>query len=87
MTTASPYKTTDFVGFDEQRDAAAFAAALQPEEPQLQFVGSAVNPFPGALDVLFFRGVLLVVRSHLLIPLNWISDTLLSSFLGLQRWL
>ena len=63
MTTVSSYKTTDFVGFEEQRDAAAFAAALQPEEPLLQFVGSAVNPFPGALDVLFFRGVLLVVRS------------------------
>ena len=62
MSSSSAYKSTDFVGFAEQRDAAAFAAALQPEEPQVQFVGSAVNPYPGALDVPFFRGVLLVVR-------------------------
>ena len=50
----STYETTDTVGFKAQRDAAAFGAACQVEETLLQFVGSAVNPFSGALDVLVF---------------------------------
>lgn len=49
------------MGLEEQRDADAFAAALQPQEPELQSLPPAANPAPGALDVLLFRGVLLVV--------------------------
>ena len=55
MALVSSCKATDFVRFEEQRGATAFTAALQPEEPLLPIVGSAVNLFPGALDVLFFQ--------------------------------
>lgn len=51
-----------FVGSEEQREAAAFACALHPREPELQAQPPAANAFPGALDVLLMRGVLLVVR-------------------------
>lgn len=57
-----------FVGSEESNDAAAFAQGLQPKQSELQYIPPAVNPFPGALDVLLFRSVLLVVRVYSLHP-------------------
>ena len=60
--TISSYRTTDSVGFEEQRDATPFSPACEAEETLLQFLGSAVNPFPVARDVLVFLCIRAVRR-------------------------